>query len=78
MVEALARGLRVPRDLAICGFGNADVAAHLLPAMTTVLIDGPEIGRLAAGMVLARCRGEAVERPVVDVGFRIVARQSTG
>ena len=78
MVEALARGLRVPRDLAICVFGNADFAAHLLPAMTTVLIDGPEIGRLAAGMVLARCRGEAVARPVVDVGFRIVERGSTG
>lgn len=78
MVEAQARGLRVPQDLAICGFGNADFAAHLLPAMTTVLIDGPEIGRLAAGMVLARCRGEAVARPVVDVGFRIVERGSTG
>ena len=77
LVEAQARGLRVPQDLAICGFGNADFAAHLLPAMTTVLIDGPEIGRLAASMVLARCRGEAVARPVVDVGFRIVERAST-
>ena len=78
LVEAQARGLRVPQDLAICGFGNADFAAHLLPAMTTVLIDGPGIGRLAASMVLARCRGEAVARPVVDVGFRIVERGSTG
>lgn len=77
LVEAQARGLRVPQDLAICGFGNADFAAHLLPSMTTVLIDGPEIGRLAAGMVLARCRGEGVEQPVVDVGFRIVERGST-
>ena len=77
LVEAQARGLRVPQDLAICGFGNADFAAHLLPAMTTVLIDGPGIGRLAASMVLARCRGEAVARPVVDVGFRIVERAST-
>ena len=77
LVEAQARGLRVPQDLAICGFGNADFAAHLLPAMTTVLIDGPGIGRLAASMVLARCRGEAVARPVVDVGFCIVERGST-
>lgn len=78
LVEAQARGLRVPQDLAICGFGNADFAAHLRPSMTTVLVDGPEIGRLAASMVLARCRGETVERPVVDVGFRIVERESTG
>lgn len=78
LVEAQARGLRVPQDLAICGFGNADFAAHLLPSMTTVLVDGPEIGRLAAGMVLARRRGEKVARPVVDMGFRIVERGSTG
>lgn len=78
LVEALARGLRVPQDIAICGFGNAEFSAHLLPTLSTVLIDGPAIGRLAAQMVLARCRGEAVAQPVVDVGFRIVERQSTG
>ena len=78
LVEAQARGLRVPQDLAVCGFGNADFAAHLLPSLTTVLVDGPEIGRLAASMVLARCRGEVVQQPVVDVGFRIVERASTG
>ncbi|MBP6896137.1 MAG: LacI family DNA-binding transcriptional regulator [Pseudacidovorax sp.] len=77
LVEAHARGLRVPQDLAICGFGNADFSAHLLPSLSTVLVDGPGIGRLAAEMVLARARGEPVAQPVVDVGFRIVEREST-
>ncbi|KQP05181.1 LacI family DNA-binding transcriptional regulator [Pseudorhodoferax sp. Leaf265] len=77
LVEAQARGLRVPQDLAVCGFGNADFAAHLWPSLSTVLIDGPAIGRLAAQLVLTRCRGEAVVQPVVDVGFRIVERGST-
>ncbi len=77
LVEAQARGLRVPQDLAVCGFGNADFAAHLVPSLSTVLIDGPAIGRLAAQLVLARCRGEAVAQPVVDLGFRIVERAST-
>lgn len=77
LVEAQARGLRVPQDLAVCGFGNADFAAHLWPSLSTVLIDGPAIGRLAAQLVLTRCRGEAVAQPVVDVGFRIVERGST-
>lgn len=78
LVEAQARGMRVPQDLAVCGFGNADFAAHLLPTLSTVLIDGPAIGRMAAQLVLARCRGEAVPQPIVDVGFRIVERASTG
>jgi LacI family gluconate utilization system Gnt-I transcriptional repressor len=78
LVEALARGLRVPQDLAVCGFGNAAFAAHYAPSMTTVHVDGPAIGRIAAELVLARCRDEAVPQRVVDLGFRIIERESTG
>jgi LacI family gluconate utilization system Gnt-I transcriptional repressor len=78
LVEAQARGLRVPRDLAICGFGDADFAAHLQPSLTTVHVDGAAIGRRAAELIIARCNGQAVTQRVVDLGFRIVERQSTG
>jgi LacI family gluconate utilization system Gnt-I transcriptional repressor len=78
MIEALARGLKIPERLAVCGFGDADFAAHLVPSLTTVRIEGAEIGRRAAQMIVARCRGEAVEQKIVDVGFSIVERASTG
>ncbi len=77
MVEAAARGLRIPHDLAVCGFGNADFGAHMLPSISTVHVDGPEIGRLAARLIIGRCRGESVVRKVIDVGFRMVEREST-
>lgn len=77
IVEAQARGLRIPQDLAVCGFGDADFAAHMEPALTTVQVDGAHIGKLAARMLLDRCRREAVAQPVIDVGFRIVERRST-
>ncbi|WP_229722573.1 LacI family DNA-binding transcriptional regulator [Xylophilus rhododendri] len=78
MVEAQSRGLRVPQDLAICGFGDADFAAHTLPSLTTVQIKGAEIGQRAAGLILQRCQGAEITEPVRDVGFSIVERQSTG
>jgi LacI family gluconate utilization system Gnt-I transcriptional repressor len=77
LAEAQSRGLRVPDDLAVVGFGDADFAAHLVPGLTTVHVDGAGIGRRAANLLLARCRGESVEERIVDVGFRIVERQST-
>lgn len=77
MIEAQARGLRVPDDLAVCGFGDADFAAHLQPSLSTVHVDGAAIGRHAARLIIDRCRGETIAQRVVDVGFRIIERQST-
>jgi LacI family transcriptional regulator, gluconate utilization system Gnt-I transcriptional repressor len=77
ITEAQARGLRVPEDLAVFGFGDAAFSAHTQPALTTVHVDGPAIGRLSAQLILQRCRGEAVKSTILDVGFRIVERRST-
>ncbi|MCD2513270.1 LacI family DNA-binding transcriptional regulator [Comamonas endophytica] len=77
LVEAQARGLRVPGDLAVVGFGDAEFSAHVLPSITSVHVDGPEIGRMAARLIIARCNGEAVAQPVVDMGFRLIERESS-
>lgn len=78
LVEAQVRGLRVPQDLAVCGFGDADFAAHTQPSLTTVQVDGRAIGQRAAALILERCRGMEIEQRVTDIGFRIIERQSTG
>jgi len=78
LTEARARGIDVPRELAVVGFGDADFAAQLLPSLTTVHIDGAGIGREAARLILARCQGQPVDEHIIDVGFRIVERESTG
>lgn len=77
LVEARARGLRVPQDLAVSGFGNAEFAAHMVPSITTVHVDGPEIGRLAARLIVDRCRGVPADRSSFDLGFRLIERAST-
>lgn len=77
MIEARARGLRIPQDLVVCGFGDADFSAHIDPSLTTAHVDGAEIGRLAAQMIIDRCTGKPIANPLIDVGFRIIERQST-
>jgi LacI family gluconate utilization system Gnt-I transcriptional repressor len=77
LAEAHARDIKVPEQLAVCGFGNADFAAHMQPSLTTVHVDGSKIGDIAARLIIDRCQGKIIETPIVDVGFRIIERQST-
>jgi LacI family transcriptional regulator, gluconate utilization system Gnt-I transcriptional repressor len=77
LTEAVARGIRVPQQLSIVGFGDVPYVADMVPALTTVHINGSDIGRKAAGFLIARAEGVSVDGPIVDVGFKIVERDST-
>lgn len=77
LTEARARGLAVPRQMAIVGFGDQAFAADVEPALTTVQINGAAIGRQAADFILARLENRDVPSPVIDIGFSIVERAST-
>ena len=48
-----------------------------LPSITTVHVDGPRIGRLAAQLIIDRCRGVRPEHAVFDLGFTLIEREST-
>jgi len=76
LIEAQARGLSVPGDLAIVGFADLDFAAHTSPPLSTVRIDRPAIGRRAAEALLGRIEGRPVER-IVDIGFHVMERGTT-
>jgi LacI family gluconate utilization system Gnt-I transcriptional repressor len=76
MTEARVRGLDVPQQLAVVGFGDLEFAAALHPALTTVHIKGAAIGQQAAQFIVDRAEGRAVAQPIVDIGFQIVERAS--
>ncbi|MCW5633936.1 MAG: LacI family DNA-binding transcriptional regulator [Rubrivivax sp.] len=77
MTEARARGLLVPGQLAVVGFGDQEFAADLEPSLTSVHIDGGAIGRRAARFIVDRAEGRPVDPRVVDMGFSIVERASS-
>jgi len=79
LAEAASRGLRVPEDLAVMGFGDLSSAAQVHPPLSTVRVDGTRIGEQIAQALLERFSYPAGSAdPVrVDTGFTLIDRQST-
>ena len=77
LIEARARGMQVPGQLAVVGFGDLEYAAALDPALTTVHIRSAEIGRQAAQFIVDRAEGRQPAERVVDIGFELVERASS-
>jgi LacI family gluconate utilization system Gnt-I transcriptional repressor len=75
--ELQRRGIRVPDDIAVIGFGDLEFAAEVNPALTTVKIDGAVIGKQAAKFLMLRTQGKKIDNPVVDIGFSLIARASS-
>ncbi|MDE2403236.1 MAG: LacI family DNA-binding transcriptional regulator [Sphingomonadales bacterium] len=76
IIEAQAAGLRVPDNLAVIGFGNSSIAGDMRPTITTIDIDGARIAREAIAAIRRHAAGEAHPNRSVDVGFRLIARES--
>lgn len=76
LTEAHARGIRIPGQIRVFGFGDHNVAADAHPALSTVRIDGTAIGRQAARFIIDRAAGRAIPNRVVDLGFKLIARAS--
>ncbi len=76
-VAAIARsGRRVPDDVSVVGYDDIAVAAHMHPALTTVMQDATAWGRAAARAVFDLVEdgfADDVELPPA----RLVVREST-
>ena len=77
LTECQARGLKVAEQIAIIGFGDQSFAADTYPPLSTVRIDRPKMGKIAADTLLARIDGRVLDDHVIDVGFEIVERGTT-
>jgi len=90
MMECRRRGIDVPGRVSILGFGDFELGRQSVPTLSTVSIDAHAIGEQAAQVIVealgdraahaaaASSAPVAASARVVDLGFRIVARDSTG
>ena len=80
LTECRRRGIRVPGDLAIAGFGDFEIGRLSVPPISTVWVDsvriGAETGRLLVDL-LSDTPGSADGPSIRDVGFRVLERESS-
>lgn len=67
LLEAQRHGLRVPKDIAITGFGGYEFASETNPSLTTVSVPAADIGARAAQLIINRTESDRKRRIKVDV-----------
>ena len=76
LLRANQLGIAVPKQIAIAGFNNLRGSDLMNPPLTTVETPLAEIGETAAAMLLQRIRNETVAQPQLNLGYRLVLRES--
>ena len=74
---ARERSLRVPEDLSVVGFDDADISRIVSPALTTVRQPLAEMGRMAVSLLTRLIDKQRVETLRVELATRLVLRDST-
>lgn len=74
LCEARRRGLDVPNDIAIAGFGDFELAGNAGLALTTVRVPGFAIGEETARLIIDRSSSGTSHPSIIDLGFEIVRR----
>ncbi|XJZ27246.1 LacI family DNA-binding transcriptional regulator [Bacillota bacterium Lsc_1132] len=69
------KGIKVPTDLSITGFGGYDVTEIIHPSLTTVKFYYKDAGKIAARSVVGLLNGEKVE-PLILSKYKIINRES--
>jgi LacI family gluconate utilization system Gnt-I transcriptional repressor len=76
MFECMRQHLPVPQRIALAGFDDLAIAGQVVPSLTTLRVPRYLIGQRAGEMIRDRLAGLPVKRQIVDVGFKLVPRDS--
>jgi LacI family transcriptional regulator len=69
-------GLRLPADLSLVGFDDIDLASLVTPALTTLAVDKPMMGRAAFALLAHRLEEPTADPITVEILPRLVERES--
>jgi len=77
LLEALKTGVRIPEDISITGFDDLELSSELSPALTSVQVNAPRMGELAANALMdsveTKCPVQSQE-----LSTQLVVRETSG
>ena len=76
LFESVRRGIAVPADLSVIGFGDLEFSAFSNPSLTTIRPFGDVIGQEIARLILDIVEGEGRPQAAINTGFVVVERGS--
>ncbi len=76
MKSLIKRGVRVPQDLAVLGFGNSILGELLSPGLSCIDLQNHQLGRASAELILRQIAHQPFEK-VTMLAPSIVQREST-
>ena len=71
-------GLNVPKDIAVVGFDDREIASCSRPTITTVCPPSFEMGRLAAKLMVDRLENQTEINDPIRVQGKLIVRESCG
>ncbi|EXG84028.1 transcriptional regulator [Clostridium sp. ASBs410] len=77
VIKALTEyGLKVPKDVIVCGYNNTLLARKMIPTLSSVASPIEEIAKSAVGMLLNGINGN-MEEELIQLSPRLIIREST-
>ena len=77
VMECQRRGVSVPGDLSVMGFGDFEIGREINPPLTTIHVDFRALGQLTGQTILdLLTNGSDGPTRLVDVGLKVVERAS--
>ncbi len=77
LTECQRRGVRVPGQIAVAGFGDYEIAGICVPSLTTINPLPREIGEHAAKLILDVLDGKKSDPTTIAISTVLMQRQST-
>ncbi|MGZ8604790.1 MAG: substrate-binding domain-containing protein, partial [Actinomycetota bacterium] len=72
------RGLACPRDVAVVGFDDIQMASLLQPSLTTIRQDKQRLGDAAGEALVRLVEDPDLKPPAISIPVELIVRDSTG